>query len=86
MSSKNLFFSLHALGVLEERQIAKDWVQRVVDRPALILADRADPELAHALAPIPEREGRVLRVVYNRDVDPVRVVTAYFDRTMRGKL
>ena len=61
-------------------------VQRVVDHPALILADHADPELEHALAPIPEREGRVLRVVYNRGVDPIRVMTAFFDRTMRGKL
>jgi len=53
---------------------------------ALVLADRADSELEYALAPIPEREGRILRVVYDRRVDPVRVVTAFFDRTMRGKL
>ncbi len=49
-------------------------------------ADRADPELEHALAPMPECEARVLRVLYDRGVDAVRVVTAFFDRTVRGKL
>ncbi len=63
-----------------------DWVQRAVDEPTLTMTDHGDPDLAHALAPIAERGGRVLRVVYNQGVDPVRVVTAFFDRTMRGKL
>jgi len=79
-------FSLHALDVLRERQISRDWVQRVIDNPGLVLPDLADPALVHALAPIAERDGRVLRVVYNQEVDPIRVVTAFFDRTMRGKL
>ena len=42
--------------------------------------------LRHALARIPERDDRVLRVVYNENVHPWRIVTAYFDRAMRGKL
>jgi len=29
---------------------------------------------------------RVLRVVYNASVDPLRVITAYFDRRQKGKL
>jgi hypothetical protein len=33
-----------------------------------------------------EHGGRVLRVVYNGSVKPVRVVTAFFDRTQRNKL
>jgi hypothetical protein len=86
MTRQTVLFSIHALDVLEERQIAQDWVQRVVDHPVLLVADRVDPNLEHALAPVAEREGRALRVVYNRGVDPVRVVTAFFDRTMRGKL
>ena len=86
MRHRPLSFSLHALDVIEERQIAKEWVQLAVDRPDLTMADRNDPELEHALARIPAREGRVLRVVYNRRADLVLVVTAFFDRTMRGKL
>jgi hypothetical protein len=86
MSTRPLRFSLHALDVLQEREINMDWVQRVVDEPALTLVDLTDPDLVHALAPIPGRDGRVLRVVYNRNVEPNRVVTAFFDRATRGKL
>jgi hypothetical protein len=35
---------------------------------------------------LPEFGGRVLRVVVNKTVVPERVVTVYFDRTMKGKL
>jgi len=34
---------------------------------------------SHALRAIPERNFRVLRVIYNETVEPVAVVTAYFD-------
>ena len=33
----------------------------------------------HVLYPVPERAFRVLRVIYNEKVDPVAIVTAYFD-------
>jgi hypothetical protein len=35
---------------------------------------------------IPEHLNRVLRVVVNTTVVEERVVSAYFDRTMKGKL
>jgi len=35
--------------------------------------------LVHALLAIPERGFRILRVIYNEAVDPVTVVTVYFD-------
>jgi hypothetical protein len=79
-------YSGHALDVLEERRIERDWVERVVSAPMLTLTDYADSDLVHVLAPIWERDGRVLRVIYNHRVVPIRVATAYFDRAMRGKL
>jgi hypothetical protein len=39
----------------------------------------------HAFLRIAERNHRVLRVVYNPDVHPVRVITVYFDRRLRGR-
>ena len=42
--------------------------------------------LKHALRRIPEYDDRILRVVYNETSEPWRVVTVFFDRTMRGKL
>ena len=76
----------HASVVLRERDIPVEWVRRVLARPRIRLPDAEDPDLLHALAPIAEREDRVLRVVYNETIDPWRVVTAYFDRSWRGML
>ena len=77
--------SEHATGVLAEREIATTWVVRVLAAPERTERDRSDPELMHALGRIAERDGRVLRVVYNAVVQPPRIVTAYFDRRERGK-
>jgi hypothetical protein len=76
----------HAASVIVERQIPQEWVARVLGQPMRLEADRYDPTLRHALAAIPENDGRVLRVVYNDTVRPWQVVTAYFDRKERGRL
>ena len=87
MGSPNRFLlTNHASVVLRERDIPVEWVRRVLTHPHLRLPDAEDPDLLHALAPIAEREDRVLRVVYNGATDPWRVVTAYFDRAWRGML
>jgi hypothetical protein len=86
MSEPVISFTLHALDVMEERGITEEWVERVVAQPALRPKDPVDPALTAVLAPIRERENRVLRVIYNAEVDPIRVVTTFFDRGMRGKL
>jgi len=36
--------------------------------------------LVHALRAIPEKGFQVLRVIYNESVDPVSIVTVYFDQ------
>jgi hypothetical protein len=74
----------HAVVVLRERQIPHAWIRRVLEHPRLRFPDPEDPDLFHALAAIPEREDRVLKVVYNGKEEPWRVVTAYFDRAWRG--
>ncbi len=86
MSRLPIRLTQHARDVLEERRISIDWVNRVIEAPVLVCEDEEDEQLVHALAPIAEREGRVLRVVYNQGAHNVRVITAYFDRSMRGKL
>ena len=54
----------HAVTVMAERQISVVWVERVLTGPERTELDRVDPELHHALGRIPERDDRVLRVVY----------------------
>ena len=75
----------HARIVLAERSIPLAWVERVLTHPQRTAVDGADPELRHAIAPIPEHGDRYLRVIYNPNVAPWRVVTAYFDRGLRGE-
>ena len=76
----------HARDVLVEREIPVEWLERVLNSPQRIEPDPDDTELEHSLGRIPEFDNRVLRVVVNKTVRPVVVVTVYFDRAMRNRL
>jgi hypothetical protein len=78
--------SLHAQKVIEERRIKIEWIEYVLSNPCRRMPDPSDLELEHAVQVIKENDNRVLRIIYNKCVDPVRIVTAYFDRNLRGKL
>ena len=69
----------HARKRCVKRKIQIDWIGATLSHPARTVNDKDDPTLAHALRPISEKNFRVLRVIYNETVDPVMVVTAYFD-------
>lgn len=72
--------TIHAEVAIRERGIPLEWIERVLVWPLRREADPHDPALLHALGKIPEHGGRVLRVVYNKEAIPWRIVTAYFDR------
>jgi hypothetical protein len=72
--------------VIAAREIPLEWLVRVLTEPQRTESDKEDPELRHALAPIPEYGDRVLRVVYNETTAPWRIITVYFDRTQRNRL
>ena len=76
----------HATDALGKRKIRREWLERVLAAPSRRFPDSIDPTLEHRLAIIPEHDNRVLRVIVNTQFNPVRVVTLYFDRTMRGTL
>jgi hypothetical protein len=78
--------SEHAAHVLHERSISIEWVKAVLHSPARIEPDREDSALVHALRPIEEFGGRVLRVVYNPARKPPVIVTVFFDRSQKGRL
>jgi uncharacterized DUF497 family protein len=78
--------SQHARTVISERKIPLAWVERVIDDPQRVEPDLQDPELEHRLKAVPEYDGRVLRVIINTETTPVRIVSVYFDRSMRDKL
>ncbi len=76
----------HAAVVIAARGIKHEWIEHAILHPSKVHADAADPMLEHHLAPISAFGFRVLRVIFKRGTVPPMVVTAYFDRTMKGKL
>jgi len=69
----------HAEKRLKRRKIKIEWIEAALTHPAKTENDFDDPTLVHALLEIPEKGFRVLRVIYNETVDPVTIVTVYFD-------
>ncbi|MCO5096475.1 MAG: DUF4258 domain-containing protein [Rhodocyclaceae bacterium] len=82
----NFVLSQHAADVMRERDIKQEWLDAALVSPALRQPHETDPALSYALLPIAERDGRVLPVVYKHTIEPWKVVTVYFDRTMKGRL
>ena len=78
-----LEFTRHAVQVMAEREIAVEWVERAVSEPTLRASDPNDPDVERFFRPIPERGGRVLRVVVTTKAVPWRVVSVFFDRNAR---
>jgi hypothetical protein len=70
--------SSHAREMLDERNVAKEWLYRVLQHP-----DRTksgEDGNRHFYKAIRERSGKVLHVVINPNVQPNRVITPFFDR------
>jgi hypothetical protein len=76
----------HAAAVIAARKIEPEWIEAALANPARVQVDVVDAELEHRMAVIADYGHRVLRVVVKRDTEPAMVITAYFDRTMKGKL
>ena len=76
----------HAQIVLKEREIDIAWCEQVLNFPEQVEPDPDQAELEHRLGRISQHGGRVLRIVVNKTVRPIRIVTLYFDRTMFTKL
>lgn len=85
MTRREFELTAHAKTVIEERGIQLDWLDRVLSTPERIEPDRDDPDLQHAIGRIVENGDRWLRVIYNADATPWRIVTAYFDRALRSE-
>lgn len=75
----------HAEDALEKRGIPREWMERVFSRPEWTEPDALVAGVEHRLGPIAEFQGRILRVVVNAAVDPVRVITVYFDRRRKSR-
>ena len=78
----NSILSEHARKRCLRRKIDPAWIAQALAQPVRIERDAEDPELAHALWPVPIMGLRVPRGIYRETVDPVVVITACFDSSM----
>lgn len=76
---KKFTLSAHAIKRIKKRKIKIEWIETALNHPARTENDSEDSTLVHALLAVPERGFNVLRVIYNETVDPVTVVTVFFD-------
>lgn len=74
-------FSKHALEMLHERKIEKEWVWRTLETPGR--HKKGKDGNMHYTKPIKEKDGRVLHVIVNPYENPRRIVTVFFDRRLR---
>ena len=78
-----LILTTHARERLTQHAIDIAWVEATVRQPERTAADPHDPALTRAWRRIPERGGRVLRVVFRQAGGDIVVVTTVFDRGAR---
>ena len=71
---------------MAERSISIEWGEFVVSGPEVRIPDPNDSQVERFYRRIPEHGNRVLRVAVNTNVAPWRVVTVFFDRSMRGEV
>jgi hypothetical protein len=78
--------SAHASQRIEAREIDLEWVERTISQPTLSQPHPTDEACTQVYRVIPEAGDKVLKVIYNHQTEPLRIVTVHFDRGMRGKL
>jgi uncharacterized DUF497 family protein len=80
-----LHFTKHAMQRLAKRGLKPEWIEKIVAAPQLVEPDLEDADLEHRLGVLPELDNRVLRVIVSIS-EPTRVITAFPDHSMKGKL
>ena len=78
--------SAHYEKVIFERNFNMVWVVKTFNKPDKIEIDLKDNTLEHRLKIITDYDSRILRIICNKTVSPVLIITAFFDRRKKGKL
>ena len=86
MSDKPIVLSKHAQDMVDERDIAPEWIEHVLRSPVFEEPDPRHRGAVRAYAPIAAFGNRMLRVVYYDTGAEVRVITLFFDRRARGRV
>ncbi len=73
-------YTAHADQVMKEREVRREWVERVLENPEINDLDPLSLRRRRAFRRIGAFGDRWLRVVYEQDGETMTVVTAFFDR------
>jgi hypothetical protein len=74
-------FTAHAKDMLKERDIREEWVLQTIRDPDR--TRKGNDNNTHYFKLLPEREGNILHVVVNENVEQKRIVTLFLDRRER---
>ena len=78
--TKNLLYTKHAEEKIQERNINKTLVESTVVKPDVIVDDKFDKTLIHA---IKEIDGKHLRVIFRKTREKkILVISAFYDRRL----
>lgn len=80
---KPIRYTAHAETVLRERQLEREWIERTVQSPEWTQNDAMNSDAGRRFGAVPEREGRILRVVCVETADEIRIISAFLDRKAR---
>lgn len=77
-------YTQHARDQIALRSLDQAWVERTILAPDAVEPDPRHPDRRRAFRALPERDGRVLRVVYVvRSAATFHGITAFLDRGRR---
>jgi len=79
LAQMDFVLTQHATDAVGKRGIKADWLEQAFYAPESCEPDPIDPDLEQRFIRIPERGGRVLRLVVNVAVDPNRIVTVFIE-------
>ena len=76
-------YGAHAMENLHARELDRAWVERTVVDPDSVEGDPKHSDRVRAYRTVPERDGRVMRVVYVPTSDGAHIITMFLDRRRR---
>jgi len=81
--SKRIALTDHAKIAMAERGLDLAWIEAAAREPEWTEPEPSDPALRRRFRAVPERAGRILRVVCGEDDATITIVTAFLDRRAR---
>lgn len=81
--AESVEYSKHAQDIIKERNINEEWVSQTINFPDYF--EKGIDYNDHYFKAIEEFGGRFLHVIVNPHVSPKRIITAFFDRRVKGK-